>query len=296
MNSWAPTATPPGLTCLTVTGKPWRTHPNGTVLQVNSTSGGFSFGTTRYPATSELIPWTSTATNPAYSCRNGDVYVSGTIVGHMTIASDNYIYVTDDLLYKDRTKDMLGLVPLNALWICNPIIKTGTTCSPVYAYKTGNDLEIDAALLSVKHTVQVQNYDGGVNSKTGLGNKGNLTIFGALAQKFRGTVATSNGTSRPGDRVFEELPVRHALPQHGAAEVPDPGVDDLQGEPVLRHQDRRTSRMGALAPDVRRCPDPRRPGGSDRSRDRLLPQRGGLSRACRHVGGAPAFGVPELRA
>ena len=115
----------------------------------------------------------------------------------MTIASDNYIYVTDDLLYKDRTKDMLGLVPLNALWIYNPIIKTGTTIRPVYAYKTGNDLEIDAALLSVKHTVQVQNYDGGVNSKTGLGNRGTLTIFGALAQKFRGTVATSNGTSTP---------------------------------------------------------------------------------------------------
>jgi len=197
VNSWAPTATPSGLTCLTVTGKPWRTFPDGSVQQVNSTSGGFLFGTTRYPATSELIPWTSTSTNPAYSCRNGDLYVSGTIVGHMTLASDNYIYVTDDVLYKDRTKDMLGLVPLNALWVWNPIIKTGTTSSPIYSYKTGNDLEIDAALLSVKHTVQVQNYDGGVNSKTGLGSRGTLTIFGAIAQKFRGTVATSNGTSTP---------------------------------------------------------------------------------------------------
>jgi hypothetical protein len=194
LNTWATNATPSGLTCLSQTGKAWRTLPDGTVTQFNTSSGGFSFGTTRYPAVGEVLPWTSTSTNPAYSCRAGDLYVSGTIVGHMTLASDNYVYVTDDVLYKDRTSDMLGLVPLNALWIWNPIIKTG---SSTYSYKTGNDLEIDAALLSVKHTVQVQNYDAGVASKTGLGNKGTLTIFGALAQKFRGTVATSNGSSTP---------------------------------------------------------------------------------------------------
>ena len=196
LNSWTAAATPSGLTCLSQTGTTYRTLSNGSTVAASTASGGFSFGTTRYPAVNEVLPWTSTSTNPAYSCRAGDLYISGTIVGHMTAASDNYIYVTDDVLYKTRTSDILGLVPLNALWVYNPIIKSA---SNVYSYKTTNDIEIDAALLSVKHTVQVQNYDGGVKSGGGsnLGNKGTLTIFGAIAQKFRGTVATSNGTATP---------------------------------------------------------------------------------------------------
>lgn len=198
-NSWAATATPSGLTCLSQTGTSQRTASQA----ISTSSGGFTvsgtnvLGTvTRYPAVNEILPWTSTASNPAYSCRSGDLYISGTIVGHMTAASDNYIYVTDDVFYKTKTSDILGLVPNNTLWIYNPILKNS---SGVYSYKTTNDIEIDAALLSVKHTVQVQNYDGGVKAGGGtyLGNKGSLTIFGAIAQKFRGTVATSNGTSTP---------------------------------------------------------------------------------------------------
>jgi hypothetical protein len=213
VNYWAPGTTPSGLTCLTQTGTSYRnTTVNGNAvnLAVSTYSGGFSYNTVnssgtsvplRYPATNELLPWTSTATNPAYSCRNGDLYVSGAIKGHMTMASDNYIYVTDDVTYTDKTSDILGLVPLNALWVYNPVLKVGTT----YSYKTGASMEIDAALLSVAHTVQVQNYDGAVKAPTGgqtlgaaaLGARGTLTIFGAIAQKFRGTVATSNGSATP---------------------------------------------------------------------------------------------------
>jgi hypothetical protein len=46
--------------------------------------------------------------------------------------------------------------------------------------------EIDAAILSVAHTFQVQNYP--------YGARGTLKVYGAIAQKFRGTVASgSNG-------------------------------------------------------------------------------------------------------
>jgi hypothetical protein len=68
--------------------------------------------------------------------------------------------------------------------------KTGTS----YSYGlSANDREIDGALLSVAHTFQVQNYDGG--NAANLGPRGTLTVDGAIAQKYRGTVATSNGTS-----------------------------------------------------------------------------------------------------
>lgn len=198
VNAW-PTSgagsTPPGLTCLTVNQISNKLDANNN--PISTYSGGFSFGSTQYPAPNEFLPWTSTTSNPAYSCRNGDLYVSGGLVGHMTMASDNYVYVTGDITYKDKTSDILGLVPTNALWIWNPVIKTTTTSgrgtTTNWSYGGGsNDREVDAALLSVAHTVQVQNYDGGVSNTTGLGARGTLTIFGAIAQNFRGTVATSS--------------------------------------------------------------------------------------------------------
>lgn len=49
------------------------------------------------------------------------------------------------------------------------------------------DRRIDAALLSVAHTFMVQNYNRG-------GNRGTLTVNGAIAQKYRGPVGTGPGT------------------------------------------------------------------------------------------------------
>jgi hypothetical protein len=190
-NYWGASSTPSGLSCLTQSGVAPSTG--------NSTySGGFQFGGTQYPLANELLPASSTSATPAYSCRNGDLYVSGTLTGHTTLASDNYIYVTGDITYNDKTNDILGLVPLNALWVWNPITATRSNKSTSYNYAAGgNNREIDAAMLSVLHTVQVQNYDG---NGTGLGSRGTLTILGAIAQKFRGTVATaySNGVVATG--------------------------------------------------------------------------------------------------
>jgi hypothetical protein len=211
-NYWAAGATPPGLTCLSQNGTAFKTDSSGHPLATYS--DGFKFGAIQHPAVNEFLPWSSTATNPAYSCRNGDLYVSGTLKGHTTLASQNYIYVTDDLKYTSRTSDILGLVPDNALWIYNPIIKTPVTDRrghvTGYTYSYGaptSNLEIDAALLSVKHTVQVQNYDAGGTSPygqgTGLGQRGTLTIFGAIAQKFRGTVALLGSTGYVKDYQYD---------------------------------------------------------------------------------------------
>jgi hypothetical protein len=77
---------------------------------------------------------------------------------------------------------MLGLVGQNAILVYNPRNSSNV------ALLTGSNREIDAALLSVGHTFQVQNYDV-------TPNRGVLTVFGAIAQKFRGTVATSSGAT-----------------------------------------------------------------------------------------------------
>ncbi len=119
-----------------------------------------------------------------YGCRVGDVFVKGNLHGTMTIAAENYVYVTGDIKYVDAQADMLGLVGNNAVWVWNPIEDDGDSLL------SNNNRRIDAAILSVAHTFQVQNYVEG-------GNRGTLTVNGAIAQKFRGIVRSgSNGYAK----------------------------------------------------------------------------------------------------
>lgn len=134
-----------------------------------------------YPATSEAQPQGATSALPAYGYKNGDAFVKGTLSGHVTIASENYVYVTGNLQYADSNVDMLGLVGNNAVWVWNPVNSSGNSLLG------GSGRTIEAAILSVAHTFQVQNYSAG-------GDRGTLTIHGSIAQKFRGIVRNgSNG-------------------------------------------------------------------------------------------------------
>jgi hypothetical protein len=162
-NAWGTTAYPANFSCNNTT-----------------TLSGWTFAGLAYPMAGESTP----AASPVhYGCRKGDIYVNGSMHGTMTMAADNYIYVTGDITYANPLTDMLGLVGNNAVWVWNPVNSTGT---PLLA----NNREIDAAILSLNHTFQVQNYSSGSSPR------GTLTVFGAIAQKFRGTVGQStNGTS-----------------------------------------------------------------------------------------------------
>ena len=131
-----------------------------------------------YPAALELAPSTS-ATNPSYGCRNGDVFVAGTLSGQVSVAAENYVYVTNDLVYNSALTDMLGLIGQNAVYIWNPVQVDLSTLL------ANTNRRLDAAILSVAHSFQVQNFKIG-------GPRGVLTVKGAIAQKFRGAVATTN--------------------------------------------------------------------------------------------------------
>jgi hypothetical protein len=149
-----------------------------------SRPAGWAYSTTttyyaRYPAEDEATPG-GKLTN--YGCRAGDLYVKGTLGGQTTLAAENFVYVTGDLVYDDKQADILGLVGQNAVLVWNPVDRYDDNLIDDW------DREIDAAILSVGHTFQVQNYDRS-------GARGTLTVFGAIAQKFRGTVATTSGGS-----------------------------------------------------------------------------------------------------
>lgn len=156
-------------------------------------SGGnsWNFGTVaKYPAANEQVPYASPA---HYGCRNGDVYVRGVLDGEVTVAAQNYIYVTGDLTYESVSDDVLGLVGENSVWVHKPVYCSDwdddrrTKCNTYTNISSTKNRRIDAAILSVAHTFLVQNYDRGA----GLGT---LTVMGAIAQKFRGPVATAGGS------------------------------------------------------------------------------------------------------
>lgn len=153
--------------------------PNGFACTGTSTFPGWSFQSISYPAAGEAQPIGTSAVNPAYACRNGDVYVRGGVGGAITVAAENYVYITGDLTYVDAQKDILGLVATKAVQVWNPRTSSGLL------YTSANRT-VQAAILSTAHTFTVQNYSV-------TPSRGTLTVLGAIAQKFRGPVATTSG-------------------------------------------------------------------------------------------------------
>jgi Tfp pilus assembly protein PilX len=144
-----------------------------TTSPASSTPAGNGLG---YPLVGEVAPSTS------YNCLKGDAFLKGTFNGAMTIGTENFVYITGDIIYADANDDMLGLVGQNAIFIWNPVKNTGSSSNPNYVSLLANtNRRVDSSLLSVAHTIQVQNYDKG-------GSRGTLTVNGAMAQKFRGIV------------------------------------------------------------------------------------------------------------
>jgi len=151
---------------------------------VNS-NAGWTLGATQFPVANEITPDGTSATKPAYGCKNGDVYVKGVLKGAMTIAAENYIYITGDITYSDSAKDILGLVGNGAVWVWNPMKTTNGNTRPLL---TDSGRTIQAAILSVAHTFQVQNYNQGSDAR------GTLTVKGSIAQTYRGPVGLVGGS------------------------------------------------------------------------------------------------------
>lgn len=178
-------------------------EPAGFDCTGSGDSVGWRYGTLRYPLSNERTADSSTSASPAYGCRNGDAYVKGVVHGQVSVASENFIYITGNLTYADNALDVLGLVGNNAVWVWNPI--NSSNGDAILA----DNRTIYAAILSVQHTFQVQNYDRG-------GDRGTLKVVGAIAQLFRGTVARgSDGYDKDynyDDRLFSISPPKFLTP------------------------------------------------------------------------------------
>jgi type II secretory pathway pseudopilin PulG len=115
----------------------------------------------------------------------GDVAVKGTYGQSLTIGAANDVVVNGDLLHAGDT--MMGLIASNFVRIYHPFSgRTSSTCGTAISYTPVT--QVDAAILALAHSFVVDNYECGAPV-------GNLTINGAIAQYYRGTVGTGSGTT-----------------------------------------------------------------------------------------------------
>ncbi|MEA2341607.1 MAG: hypothetical protein QOG11_1684 [Solirubrobacteraceae bacterium] len=112
----------------------------------------------------------------------GNAWVKGTYSKAVTVAAENDVIINDDLTH---TGDgLLGLIANQYIRVYHPVTDP-TAANPANASDTLGDVTIDAAILSLKHSFIVDNYSKG-------GASGNLNVFGAIAQNFRGPVGSTD--------------------------------------------------------------------------------------------------------
>lgn len=119
----------------------------------------------------------------------GTVYVSGTYSEPLTIAAQNNLIINGNIYPTSIAKlgeapsgtTTLGLIATEYVRLYHPCGSKGN--------ETGSmeNPWVYAALLSTSHSFLVDNFSCGKNL-------GELNIYGAIAQKFRGPVGTSGGT------------------------------------------------------------------------------------------------------
>ncbi len=157
-----------------------------------------------------------------FGCRDGDLFVQGTLKGQLTIAAANDVLITGNITYNGGTTgtSLLGLVANNFVYIRHPVQLSTTTYNPPQTSKPAacsssfdrtdyvqnssgryvqricsKDLAgaqsnptINAAILAVNHSFTVPYWQRG-------DALGTLAVTGAIAQRFRGPVGTNSGGS-----------------------------------------------------------------------------------------------------
>ena len=151
--------------------------PNGVIYIAGDTTKGCTGTYTKYQL------YTNTP-----GC--GDVAISGDYGSSVTVGAENDIIVMGDVTQGDDSNAMLGLIATNFVRVYHPIVgESSTSCGSTDAEPSGYvaPSTIEAAILALNHSFMVDNY------MCGPSNLGFLNVTGAIAQLFRGTVATGSG-------------------------------------------------------------------------------------------------------
>jgi hypothetical protein len=137
----------------------------------------------------------------SYPSRAGDAFVYGSVRGQVTVGAENDIYVAHDLTYADRSPnsaDLTGLIANNNIRVYRPVrsndapLAIGGNTPPFNQLPGGhrptsgnwNNPRIEAALLALNRSISVQNFNRGPSQD-------DLSVYGAMGQRFRGPVGVS---------------------------------------------------------------------------------------------------------
>jgi Tfp pilus assembly protein PilX len=156
------------------------------VIYVDSTSASCTYGAVGYPKANES---TSVGTTTDYSCTRGTAYVSGSYDTQVTVAAKDDVLITGDVTDAGNQTgtNILGLIAGNYIWVYHPVTSSGNNLLSSGVYN------IDGALLALRHSFLVQNWNHGSALSTSTATK--LNVTGSIAQKYRGPVGTGNGVS-----------------------------------------------------------------------------------------------------
>ena len=161
-----------------LTNAPMTLPTNGVIYVQNGVCG------TAYDLTQDY-------NNPA-GC--ADLHIQGSYAQSLTIAAENDIVVRGNLTHSGNA--LLGLIPNNFARIYHPVTnRSGLSCTN--SSSTPTNITVDAAILTLTHSLIVDNYFCG-------SSLGTLTVNGAIAQNFRGPVGTGGGTGYIKSYNFDE--------------------------------------------------------------------------------------------
>jgi hypothetical protein len=139
---------------------------------------------------------TTSGVTPSYACNLGTAYIKGSVNANVTVGTSQDIIVTGDLTYTNdprthaESTDIVGLIPGHSAWVYHPVSHSYYGGYSEMLSSSERVHEIDAAILTIQDSFIVQQYDRG-------SYLGTLTVYGSLAQNYRGTVGASysNGTT-----------------------------------------------------------------------------------------------------
>ena len=135
---------------------------------------------------------------PTFFCGNGNVYIEGTVKGRVSIASQNNIIVTGNLLLDGVSAgstpsgtSVTGLVAANSVVLEHPVRCTATSSGSCTAWAnidtSSTTRYLYASIQTLQRSFWVQSYDKGAQL-------GTLNVYGSIAQKWRGIVGTGSST------------------------------------------------------------------------------------------------------